>query len=153
MKMSYDPIRRIMNRSKKIHEGIRGFYERLSDQTEKQRVQMLLEYLKGHQKELEDTLEDLKSQASQDVLDAWLQYRPEPSVEQMLPDMEFKPEMSVDELLQAALSIDDALITYYRRIAENTEFQEVKEVFASLAEKIENDKSKLALDSAALKQL
>jgi rubrerythrin len=151
--MSYDPIRRIMNRSKEIHEGIRGFYERLSDQTEKKRVRMLLEYLKEHQKELENTLEDLKGQASQDVLDAWLQYRPEPSVEQMLPDMEFKPEMSVDELVQAALSIDDALITYYRRIAENTEFQEVKEVFASLAEKIENDKTKLALDSAALKQL
>ena len=68
------------------------------------------------------------------------------------PDFEIKPEMTVDDVVAAAMHVDDCLIKFYREMATKSSNSKVREVFENLLvmeehEQIELSKQTLELSS------
>jgi rubrerythrin len=133
-----------------FHEKMSEFYGQLREQTEKQRIKMLLDYLCQHERHREETLEEYKKGASSKVLNNWFKYVPENIPFDCFENIAINPDMSVDDVVDNALSLNNCLIEMYKGLIEVTKVEEVKEMFCSLLKRIEKEEKNLVRDAAML---
>ena len=145
--MSCERTRDILADAEAFHRQIGEYYQQLSDQAEKQRIKMLLDYLSRHEEQLADSLADYEQSASTAVMDTWFQSKHKLNFCETLKDVEVKPEMSVDDVIDLGLKLDECLITMYRDLAENAQCEDVRTVFQNLLDMEEEEKRQLVRNS------
>ena len=136
-----------------FHKKMRGFYDQLHEKAEKQRVKMLLEYLSRHEKHREETLAKYEKEASNKVMDTWFQYVPENISSDCFKKIVNKSNISVDDVVSNVLHLNNCLIELYRGIIEETAVEEVKDVFKSLLNRIEQEERDLVRDASRLNDI
>ena len=140
----------MLKHARKFHHKLSEFYEDLKDSTDKERTRALLDYLSRHEQYLEDCLEEFQQDVSRNVLDSYFQYGSDASKLSGISDFEIKEEMSVEDVVAAAMHFDACLIRFYREIAQKARSDKVREVFENLLvmeehEQIELSKTTLEL--------
>ncbi|WP_430933936.1 hypothetical protein [Saccharicrinis sp. 156] len=150
---AYKQTFEIIDYARLFHKKLNDFYEQLHEKSEKQRVKMLLEYLSKHEKHREETLANYEKEASEKVMDTWFKYVPGNISSECLEKMVIKPDMSVDEVVDSALLMNNCLIKLYKGLIEETKIDEVKEVFISLLKRIEKEERDLVRDATRLKDI
>ena len=129
---SFKQVREIFDLSRGFHQRLSEYYGRLASQAERQRAKMLLDYLSRHEANLQSCLERYEAEASNRILGVWCQYVPEAFSFDHLNASLANPAITVDEVTSLVLRLDDALIEFYRDLADNAESAEVRELFESL---------------------
>lgn len=84
-----------------FHRAVRKHYEKLTDEAEKKRVRLLLDYLSRHERRFEEGLAQYTGQEQRKVLDTWYQYIPD-DLKLEPGEIDLTPDMSVDEVVKLA---------------------------------------------------
>lgn len=153
MTKTFERTQDVLDHARIFHNELRRLYEQLSTETEKERVRMLLDYLSRHEEHLEESLAAYEEGASKRVLDTWFKYVPAEDKLEKFRDVKLEPDMSVDDVVDVALRMDDCLVDLYKEMAEVAVSQEVKEVFTNLLEMEEQEKHKLVRNALQLKEI
>ena len=153
--MSFETTKDVLDYVREFHRHLSEFYHNLSNKTERQRVKLLLDYLSGHEKHLEENLARYEEDVSERILNAWFQYPPPKEVLNACKCVviEDKEDLSVDSVIEMALQLDDCLIDLYKEMVKSSEFEEVKEVFNNLLAMTKQKKMDLVRDSHELKDM
>lgn len=142
--MSFKTVRDVLVLSQDIHSSASNLYEQLREQTQRERVDMLLKFLSKHEEELAQILAKVTADVSDKILDEWHQTELT-SVAQILDGCkECHPDISVDELVNMALRVDDSLISLYKHMASESSTDEARQLFNNLVLLEENEKMKTA---------
>lgn len=141
--MSYSTVGDILQYSKDLHVHARKLYEQLKDSSQRERVDMMLDLLSEHEKTLGAQVADLHGSASKAVLNEWHQFEPKKIEEVLVNCQALNSEMSVDNLVDVALKIDDFMIDFYRQIASEATSRATREIFTNLIQLEENEKMQI----------
>ncbi len=142
--MSFKTVRDVLQLSQEIHRSAANLYEQLREQTQRDRVDMLLKFLSRHEEELAQTLLKVQSSVSERILGEWHQTELT-SVASILDGCkECHPDISVQELVNMALKVDDSLISLYKHMASDASTDEARQLFNNLVVLEENEKMKTA---------
>lgn len=142
--MSFKTVRDVLELSQEIHRSAANLYEQLREQTQRERVDMLLKFLSRHEEELAQTLTKIAEDVSERIMGEWHQTELT-SVASILDGCkECHPDISVQELVNMALKVDDSLISLYRHMASEASTDEARQLFNNLVVLEENEKMKTA---------
>lgn len=150
MRTTFKTTNDLLSQLRLFHKNLSNFYDQLSNEVERPRVQLLLEYVSGHTKRLEESLAKYQLDAPEEVLDTWFQYLPE--LESLDGDlnMTIRPDMSVDMAVQVVVSFMEKLANIYRHLAERSLNAQVSDLFNQLLEYEEKDKRQFVTDAAMM---
>jgi len=151
--MAYETTKDIFGHAREFHRQASSFFHSILDTADKERVRMLLDYLEGHEKHLEECLAAYEKEASDKVLNALYKYTSKKASLQCFENLEIKPDMSVDDVVGIALKLDNCLLEFYQEMADKSDCPEVKEVFGNLLEMEKKEKRNLVRDANILKDL
>jgi hypothetical protein len=151
--MHYQTVKDVVDHSRQLHQDISGLYAKLSEDQTQVRVGMLLEYLKRHEDNLEQSLDQFESDKSQKVLDSWLQYTPDQDVSDVLLGLTISDHMSTDQVVDMALKLDDFFIELYQEIIDHSASSSVKVVFQNLLDMEQQEKISMAKTALQLNDM
>lgn len=151
--MHYQTVKDVVDHSRQLHQDISGLYAKLSEDQAQVRVGMLLEYLKRHEDNLEQSLDQFESDKSQKVLDSWLQYTPEQDVSDVLVGLTISDHMSTDQVVDMAFKLDDFFIELYQEIIDHSASSSVKVVFQNLLDMEQQEKISMAKTALQLNDM
>jgi rubrerythrin len=151
--MTFQQTRDILDYVRGFHKRLSDFYHQLSDEVEKPRVKMLLDYMSLHEKHFQEDLAAYEEGAPRKVMDTWFQGTPDRSILELYEDIQIRPDMSLNEVVRLAFEVDDSLIEFFRGMVECTECQEVRELFINLLEAEEQEKHRLTRSVVQLEDM
>ena len=138
--MSYSTVKDVLDYSQQLHEHARNLYQQLRDQTQRERVDMMLQLLAEHEDTLAQSMAKMQEHTSERVLAEWHQFEPGSIADALDGCKECHTDMSVDELVQIALKIDDYLISLYRQMASESTSSDSRQLFENLVQLEETEK-------------
>lgn len=140
--MRFRQTRDVLHHAERLHLEICDLYHRQAEQSEKERIKLMLDYMSQREKELAKALETFTEETSQNILDTWFQFADD---EERLkwPDCALPTEVPADDVLGVALRLADCFINLYRDIATHADSEDVRRVFESLLASEEQEKHKL----------
>lgn len=150
---TYKQTSEIIDDARLFHKKMNDFYEQLHKKSKEQRVKMLLEYLIKHEKHRDETLAKYEKEASSKIMAAWFKYIPEDISAESLKYMVVKPNMSVDDVVNSALLMNNCLVKYYKGLIEETKVEAVRDMFNSLSKRIEKEERDLVRDASRLNDI
>ena len=142
--MSFKTVRDVLQLSQDVHENAAILYEQLRDQTQRERIDMLLKFLSKHEEELAQTLAKVQQDVSERILDEWHQTELTSIANVLDGCKQCHPDISVQELVSLALKVDDSLISLYRHMSSEASTDEARQLFNNLVVLEENEKMKTA---------
>lgn len=148
-----EQTRKMLGRAKRFYSEICDFYEALAKETSSERVRMLLHYMAGHQKYLEEKINEFEKGASQTAMDTWYQAVPDDHLFKFLKELKKTPNMNIDQVVELGLKANKEITDFYRHLAENSELEAAKEIFSSLLMKQEEESHNLVRDAHELNDL
>ncbi len=146
-------VREFIDFGKRLHASIRERYGELQEHAELTRVRMLLDFLIRHERHMEETLSRFEKDTRSGILEAWLEYSPELDVEAVVNACTLPDRPSTDQILDAALNFDEALVTLYREVAAKANDHRTKAVFSDLLKLEEQEKIQVARAAMSLQDM
>ena len=137
-------VRDFVQFGKKLHGEIAKLLEQLNEQTDIERVQMLLDYLARHEHLLEESLARFEKDSRSGILEAWLEYSPDLDVEAAMAKCVIPIHPTSDDVVRITLDFDQTLVALYREVAGKVNDHKVKEVFTNLLILEERETTQLA---------
>jgi len=150
---NFEQVKDVIEYSQEIHGRLAGFYNQLSENHQLNHVKMLLDYLKRHERNLADCLSQYEHDAAQQIMDTWLQYAPTRHLEDRIKYFPIHSGMTLQEVIDIALDLDNALVELYRDVRDNVDTPELKEVFQNLIDLENNEKKRMVRDAMMLNDL
>ncbi|TAN48182.1 MAG: hypothetical protein EPN21_15410 [Methylococcaceae bacterium] len=147
------PVKDFLDYGRELHGEIQAFYDTLSEQSDKERVRMLLDYLSRHEKTMEESLHRFEQVTRQSILAVWLEHVPRLSIQEIIDECGIKAGATLDDVLAIALKFDAAMIKLYRDVAENAKDARVKEVFNNIADMEVSEDNKLLRSVSMLREM
>lgn len=138
--MSYSTVKDIIDYSRSLHEHASNLYEQLRDETQRERVDMMLHLLAQHESTLAEALAQVEDGLADNVLQEWHQFEPGSISEALADCHEMHPDISVDELVRVALKIDDYMVGLYRQMLSEATSDESRQLFQNLVQLEEREK-------------
>lgn len=124
-----------------ILKSLRTFYGQLSERfaLQQQRVSgeklpYLPEYIAAHEKQIAAGFREIETSTDPGVLDTWLQFGAVETLETILGQLDLHDGMTENDILAAALQVDDRLIALYRDLAGESSIPRVQDPFDGFAE-------------------
>lgn len=150
--MAFDQTREVLEHAREFHQRLSVFYAELRDSTSKERTRALLDYMSRHEQYLDDCLSQFEEQVSNNVLDTYFKYGSEASPISEIREFEINSEMTLDDVVAAAMHFDACLIQFYTEMAQRALSNTIREIFENLLimeqhEQIELSKQMLGFSS------
>jgi rubrerythrin len=143
----------ILEYLKDFHRQISAFYSRLSNEAEKERMKMLLDYMSRHEQHMAEYLTDYEQEAAKKVLNTWFKYNVSHDARQCIENVKIAPEMSLEEVIRISLEFDRCLVGLYRELADQAVSQDVKNLFLDLLEMEKKEEIKCIRDALLFEQI
>jgi len=151
--MAYETVRDVFERVKEFHHRVSEYYKQLYVIADKERVKILLDYMSRHEKNLENYMAEYEDDAPRNVLDSWFKYTPASTYEQCFKDSELDHDMSIDDVIEVGMRLDDCLINAFKRIVDSSESNTIKEIFKCLLNSAERDKKNFVKEALELSEM
>merc|ERR1712000_330369 len=104
-----------------------------------ERVDMMCRLLSRHETTLAEAVEKIEEGLQKKVLDEWHQFEPGSISEALAECVDIHPDISVDELVQMALRIDDYLIDLYSQMLSEKNTKKHKKEKKNPSQKEKNE--------------
>lgn len=144
--MPFEQARDVIEKARTFHHELAEFYHRIGTVVDRERVQLLLEYLGGHEERRERQLTEFARSTSVSILDTWYQFPPDTRVRDALQKIHIRPDMTVAEAVCMALQLDENLLRLYRQAAEGAPVEHLREAFTRLYEEGKKERAKIVGD-------
>jgi rubrerythrin len=152
MTATYGQVRDILNVAVEFHRHLKEFYGRLAEQADRDRVQILLDYMSRHEKDFERAMAEYDDKRSKELLDTWMQYTPDQRALEVPRPETWREDMTVDEVVETALDLDEKLVQFYAEAARMARTPEVRHLFEELTEQQQDEREKLKVNASSLKR-
>jgi rubrerythrin len=150
---AYGQVRDVLNTAVRFHRRLEEFYGQLAKQEDRERVRMLLDYMSRHEQGFERMLADYGKGKARSLLDTWMQFEPDDRALKVPEPRTLRPDMSVDEVMEVALGLDDELVRFYSQAIDLTQDSEIRDLFEGLAQQAEDEKSRIKLNATMIKDM
>lgn len=149
--MRFETTHDLLTQASELHAGLARYYERLAAESGKEKVKMLLDYLARHERNLSAVVSRFSDEAAAVVRNAWFKQELDSGFIKCIPPARPVDELSLDELVDLAIQLDDCIADLYQLIAVNSELPEVRDAFVNLvalerAEKMRMVRQAMRLD-------
>ena len=111
-------VRQLLAHISGFHRQLGAFYEETAAKADQERAKALLEYMSRHEEHLKDCLGAYEKDASEAILDTWIQFMPDITKCECFERMEVSEDMSIDDVVRISLWFDDCLIQFFREMAD-----------------------------------
>jgi hypothetical protein len=146
-------VRDILKILQDEYDQINSYYEHLGNKVEKGKVKLILDHVMQNLSTFKKMISGYGSEEKKSLLDTWIQFSPDASLKLQMADIEIHPDMSVEEVINIVVDIDDWLENYFRFMSEKTSSLKLKEVFSRLSETVNKEKLELVSSSNLLKDM
>lgn len=151
MTATYGQVRDILNVAVEFHRRLKDFYRRLGEQTDRDRIQILLDHMSRHEEDFEQAMAKYNQERSKELLDTWMQYTPDQRSLDVPEPETLRADMTVDEVVATALDLDEKLVRFYSEAAHLAKTPEVKHLFEELTQQQQDAQAKLKVNASDLK--
>lgn len=127
-------VKDIVDHIRSYHRALAKRLKESSQHEADPRLRLLLEYMSRHEQNFETALARVEQVAAKGLLNTWLKFVPEETVETALQQLEIRDDMDADEILATVLSFDKKLTDLYRELADTAPTPTIQELFSSLLE-------------------
>ena len=127
-------VRQILDQIRHDHRQLAAYYESLEDAADDENIKCLLEYMGRHESSIDRAVDDYERSSVKGTLDTWVAFVPDFSLDEVLAEGAVHLELTADEVIYRALTVDHALIEYYQSLAQMTSPAHVRELFENLVE-------------------
>lgn len=134
----------VLHRCRERHDELSKIYHDVESSTKRTRLQMLLNYLEKQEKMLRDEMDQLETELSKLVLNSWLPF--DVPLDDH-PKVTTSSTASLNEWIEKAIQLDDELISSLDQAANETDKDNVKDVFESLAKQARKERNKFVRDA------
>jgi rubrerythrin len=142
--MAYSQIKDILKRGVEFHKLLADFYVKVKDDSKKDSVKLLADYMARHEKTLESLLSQVGKEQEKQITEEWIKYEPGFATYNCFDDINVNKNSGVDEIIDAGLTLNQCLIDLYHQTAEVGPTEEIKTLFSSLENAEIAEKKKLA---------
>ncbi len=108
------------------------FYTRLSQETTREGVRLLTDYMSRHRQRTHEALNKLPGRDMYRICKTPLRYEPRAADYHCFEGVELTPDATAAEVLDTAIKFDECLVRFYRQVTQQSVDQEVKELFENL---------------------
>lgn len=136
----------VLKDARKFHLELADLYEELLEKSTDKRTQLLLKHMLEHEQRMARNLENYGEITKHKVMQTWLQYTHEESVEDFIEHLELSDPPSIKEINNLGREVDRYFHDLYEAVYGVIESTEVKEVFEDL--KQIQDKERITLSMA-----
>ena len=151
--MRYKTVGEIIEFARQLHDALSRRYGELEQITTSERASLILDYLNRHERQLADAMDQYGQEAANGILGTWLQHTPEFFPQQLADRVCDVNLSSVEEIVQAALEVDDYLVQLYRNMVDKAEVEGVREVFENLLVMEDVEKQRISRTACQLNDL
>ena len=144
--MAFQQVRDIISQVRGFHDELAAFYQSLENVAEKERVRLILGYLKRHEETMSRALVELERQSAPRVLDAWMVYPPAQQVFDEIRSTRILPDMGPTEVVVTAIRLDDKIQDFLREAARQAATPRIREIFENLRAEGLSERSRMVLD-------
>ena len=137
-------VRDLLEQAAAFHGRMSEFYHDLSEKAEQVRVRLLLDYISTHEKNLRDSLEAYDEEASDGILDTWVDRDYCDRIVHACEQLPGEPPLDLDGVIRLAMKVDSHLIGYYDELAHKADMESVREVFRNLVAQEQSELRRLA---------
>lgn len=140
--MRYKTVEDILAQAGRLHGQAAQLAEQAAAEQDQQRLALVLDYLADHQVCLQQAINSFRSDATSAVLATWFDRTPELELPDFAASDMSGPD-SVDALIDATCNFHDRLIELYANLRDQSPVDDVRAVFADLAELERHEKMEL----------
>jgi rubrerythrin len=142
--MPYDQVRDVLKNVRSFHKELAQTCEELAEQTDDERLQLLMDIVQKHEERFSTVLGQYESDTAEGVLNTWLQYAPTEEIQTALQSARLADANGIGEVAEKVWEFEQALIALYRQLAESISAPRVQELFQTLLEQEENKTGRYA---------
>lgn len=139
--MRYQTTADILQHASELHAALAARYERMEQDSRQERIRMLLDYLARHEKQMAELVARFGKEAAAGIRNAWFKYAPEQEFLACVPMPVNVDQLGIDELVDAAIHLDDCIIDLYQLVAMRSDLPEARAAFQDLV-RLERDAKK-----------
>lgn len=141
--MPFEQTRDVIEHARAFHRQLAQLFHRIEHDTDRERLRMLMDYLAAHEERIERRLAAVQSETARPVLDTWYQYPPPDDIARALLEVRLTPDMTVSEIVCAALHLDEQILRLYRWAADSAPSPDVREIFEALLAEHKEERRRL----------
>ena len=151
--MRFEQTRDVLEHARDFHAKLARFYHSLADEAQQERLKLLLDYISRHEQHLGESLDQFEDDATTKLLDTWIDFSQDSEILRFPADISIEPDMTVDQVIEIAMKMDECLVQLYRQLVAHTDVPEVREVFENLLALEEGEKHRIARQALGVKDI
>lgn len=141
--MRIETTKDIIKHFRKFHRIIAAYWHNLSVKSEKERVKLLLNYLKEREDQIEKTLSEIENSSSNHILNSWFSHSHCEAKLEELSQIVNNENPTVDQVIERFLQMDNCLIELYSELVESAENIDVQDFLENLSTLEKNHRDKV----------
>ena len=151
--MMFKQTRDILTVLQQQYAQIIDYFDRLEDKTDRQRILQLLELEKKRHNEIREIIGRYKREEYKAILETWIQFSAEGSLDKELEKFQIRPDFSIEEVMNVSVALDNWLEDMLKDLIDKSPSARARELFDSLLEVMVQEKKQLSTDYALANDL
>jgi hypothetical protein len=117
----------LLREAAQVHAKLSEFYGRLIKRAQRPKARLLLEFMQEHERTIQACIREFENNSNSEALQAWFKYTPEIDPDTWTSGLEFKSDMTEDDIAALIARMDDQLMSAFEEIANRTVPENVRE--------------------------
>lgn len=122
----------VLKHAEKFEQMLADFYADLFTHSHREGVRLLTDYMSRHRIRIIEALEKLSPEQVRRICSVPLQYEPHAADCNCFDRIELPEDPSAGAVLDAAVILDECLVSLYRQVLQQPVEEEIRELFESL---------------------
>ena len=141
--MAVITVQDVLDRAQRFEQLLAEYYANLARHAAREGVRLLTDYMSRHRTRITAALEKLPPERLRRVCAAPLRYEPQAADCRCFEDMNLPEDATADQVLDAAVTLDECLISLYRQVLRQPVDEEVKALVGGFLRAEERDEIEL----------
>lgn len=136
-------VREIICKVEEFETMLSVHYKKIADNTQKEGVRLLSEYMARHRIRIHEALDKLDLDIDSPILNTTLRYQPKAADCTCFEKIKLPDNPTAKDLLNEAIQFDDCLVNLYKQVLSQSIPSEVEIIFNSLVQAERRDQIEL----------
>ncbi len=141
--MAIITIEDVLKHAEHFEQMLADFYTNISEQSHREGVRLLTNYMGRHRKHITEALEKLSPEQVHRICSDPLRYEPHAADCTCFDRIDLPDDASAEMVLDAAVTLDECLVSLYRQVLQQPVEEEIRELFESLVRAEQRDEIEL----------
>ena len=141
--MAIITIENVLEHAEQFEQMLADYYANLSEKTNRDGVRLLTDYMSRHRIHIEAALQKIPASQVKQILSERVRYEPQGADMRTIEAFQLPPNATADQVLDAAITFDESLITLYNQVLQQTNDEQIRLFFESLLHAEERDEIEL----------